>query len=185
MSPPSPWRRITWALSRETRNEPRGMTLCWRSQSWAVVSSRAADLDRPALLTTRSRPPKARTPAAVPALMAASSATSIATPTATSGPPSSLANASAPARSRSATITHAPWAARAWQVARPIPEPPPGDQGDPAGQRLGLGHPLELGLLQGPVLDPELLGLVHRLVDRDGLGPAHHIDRVHVELARH
>ena len=57
-----------------------------------------------------------------------------------------------------------------------------GDQGDPAGQRLGLRSALELELLEDPVLDGELLGLGHRRVGRDALGAAHHVDGVDVEL---
>ena len=49
---------------------------------------------------------------------------------------------------------------------------------------LRLRHPLQLGLFQSPVLDPELLALGDRVVRRDRLGPAHHVDRVDVELAR-
>jgi hypothetical protein len=77
---------------------------------------------------------------AIPALIASSSATSISTAVATSGPPSSLARASAPARSRSATITQAPWAARAEQVARPIPEAPPVTRATRPAR--GLGFPI-------------------------------------------
>ena len=58
-----------------------------------------------------------------------------------------------------------------------------GHQGDPGGERLRRGHPLELGLLERPVLDPELLRLVDRGVRREALGAAHHVDRVDVELA--
>jgi hypothetical protein len=60
-----------------------------------------------------------------------------------------------------------------------------GDQGDAGGQRLGLRHPGELGLFQGPVLDAELLRLVDRGVGRHRLGTAHHVDGVDVELAGH
>ncbi len=57
-----------------------------------------------------------------------------------------------------------------------------GDQRDAGGERLGLRHPLELGLLERPVLDAELLRLVDRGVRREALGAAHHVDRVGVEL---
>ena len=40
------------------------ITSCWRSQSCSVVSSKGLLMDRPALLTTRSTPPNARTAAA-------------------------------------------------------------------------------------------------------------------------
>ncbi len=35
------------------------MMACWRSQSLAVVSSSGLEMEMPALLTTRSTPPKA------------------------------------------------------------------------------------------------------------------------------
>ena len=54
-----PWAIITRAASRETRKEPRAMMSCWRSQSLAVVSSSGLEMEIPALLTTRSTPPKA------------------------------------------------------------------------------------------------------------------------------
>ena len=50
------------------------MMSCWRSQSRTDVSSSGLEMEIPALLTTRSRPPKARLPAATPALIASSSA---------------------------------------------------------------------------------------------------------------
>ena len=63
MSPPIPWSISTLAAAFETRNEPLAITSCWRSQSASVVSSSDLDNDSPALLTTRSRPPKASTAA--------------------------------------------------------------------------------------------------------------------------
>ena len=63
MSPPRPWSMSTFAAARETRNEPLAITSCWRSQSASVVSSSGFDSESPALLTTRSRPPKASTAA--------------------------------------------------------------------------------------------------------------------------
>ena len=58
-----------------------------------------------------------------------------------------------------------------------------GDERDPARERPRLGHPLQFGLLELPVLDAELLRLRDRCVGRDRLGAAHHPDRVEVELA--
>ena len=52
-------------------------------------------------------------------------------------------------------------------------------------QRLRLRHPRELGLLERPVLDAELLGLVDGRVGRDRLGTPHHVDGIEVELACH
>ena len=43
------------------------MTSCCRSQSCSVVSSSGLEIDRPALLTTRSTPPKASAPSATAA----------------------------------------------------------------------------------------------------------------------
>ena len=59
------------------------------------------------------------------------------------------------------------------------------DDGDPAGERLGLRSPLQLQLLEDPVLHGELVGLVDRRVGRDALGAAHDVDGVDVELAGH
>ena len=58
-----------------------------------------------------------------------------------------------------------------------------GHQRDAGGVRLGLGQACQLGFLEGPVLDPELLGFLDRGVRGDRLGAAHHVDRVDVELA--
>src|SRR4026209_349004 len=80
MSPPRSWAIIAFAASRETRNEPLAITSCCRSQSCTVVSSSGLDSDNPALLTTRSTPPKASTPAASACSTAASADTSPFTP---------------------------------------------------------------------------------------------------------
>ena len=58
----------------------------------------------------------------------------------------------------------------------------PGDKRDARRQWLRFRHPGQFGLFQGPVFDPELLGLVDGAVVRDGLGAAHHVDGVEVEL---
>ena len=68
-------------------------------------------------------------------------------------------------------------------MALPIPLAAPVTSATRVGQRLRLRHPRELGLLERPVLDAELLALVDRRVGRDRLGAAHHVDRVDVELA--
>ena len=60
-----------------------------------------------------------------------------------------------------------------------------GDEGDAPGQRARLGPTLELGLLEPPVLDAELLRLADRGVGGDRFGAAHHVDRVEIELRRH
>src|SRR3954463_6129980 len=79
------------AASRETRKLPLAMTSCCRSQSASVVSSSGLEIDRPALLTTRSTPPKASAASRKAAATASASLTSAATPTATSAEPISAA----------------------------------------------------------------------------------------------
>ena len=66
-----------------------------------------------------------------------------------------------------------------------MPDPAPVTSATRVASGLGFGHPRELGLLERPVLDAELLGLVDRHVGADRLGAAHHVDRVDVELPRH
>ena len=68
-------------------------------------------------------------------------------------------------------------------MALPMPDAAPVTSAMRRGERLGLRHPLQLGLLERPVLDAELLRLVDRGVGRERLGAAHHVDRVDVELA--
>ena len=60
-----------------------------------------------------------------------------------------------------------------------------GDQCHAATQRLGLGHPLQLGLFQEPVFNIERFLTGQGCVGRDGLRALHHIDGVDVELCRH
>ena len=106
-------------------NDPRAITLFWRSQSAVVVSTRDLLSERPALLITISTPPKARLPAAIAPLIAFSSVTSTPTATALSGPPSSVATFCAPAKSRSATTTQEPSATSRVAIALPIPDAAP------------------------------------------------------------
>lgn len=181
MSPPLSWSIMAFAAARATRNEPLAMTSCCRSQSRSVVSSSGFEMDSPALLTTKSIPPKASTVASTAACTASASVTSAVT----ARPPISEATSSAAEVFRSAIVTHAPSAASRSAMALPIPEPHAGHQGDPPGEGLGLRHPLQLGLFEGPVLDAELLALGDRGVRRDGLRATHDVDRVDVEFARH
>ncbi|MCO4699491.1 hypothetical protein LRR80_05587 [Streptomyces sp. RO-S4] len=125
MSPPSRWAVITRAASRDTRKDPRAMTSCWTSQSFADVSSNGLEREIPALFTTRSTPPKASTAAWNAAAICSSSVTSTVTATALSGPPSSCATRAAFSPCRSATTTHAPSAASRRAMAFPIPLPAP------------------------------------------------------------
>ena len=99
--------------------------------------------------------------------------------------PISAATRAAASPSTSATTTHAPSAARRWAMARPMPDPAPVTKAIARGERPRRRPALQLGLLQRPVLDAELLGLRDRRVGRDRLGAAHHVDGVDVELARH
>ena len=149
-----------------------------------VVSSSGLEIDRPALLTTRSTPPNARTAARKAAATCASSVTSATTLIArVRAAELARRRASALAASMSATTTQAPSAASRWAMALPMPGARAGHERDPGGQRLRLGQPAELGLLERPVLDPELLRLGDRRIRRERLGAAHHVDRVDVELA--
>ena len=87
-----------------------------------------------------------------------------------------------PGRRRPRTRPRRPAAARSPCRS---PTPAPVTSATRVASGLGCGHPGELGLLQGPVLDAELLRLRDRGVGRHRLGAAHHVDRVDVELARH
>src|SRR6478735_7324491 len=156
MSPPSFWAIIARAAAWAMRKLPLAMTSCWRSQSASVVSSSGLLIDRPALLTSRSMPPKASSVASTAACTWVASVTSACTPTATSlGPISAEACRDGPADAAGGA----------------------GDEGDAAGVAAWLGHPLELGLLEGPVLDAELLRLVDGRIGRHRLGAAHDVDR--------
>lgn len=139
MSPPSPWAVITRAASRDTRNEPRAMTECWTSQSFAVVSRSGLEMDSPALLTTRSTPPNASSADRNAAPIRSSDVTSTATATALSGPPNSAATAAAFAASRSATTTQAPSATSRCAIARPMPLPAPVTSATRVASGLGFG----------------------------------------------
>ena len=112
-----------------------------------------------------------------------SSDTSALTATATSRPPSSSATVWALSRFRSAMTTQPPSAAIRVAMALPIPEPAPVTSATRVASGLGLRHPLQLGLLQRPVLDGELLRLADRGVGGHRFRAAHHVDRVDVELA--
>ena len=185
MSPPSCCSISTFAAARDTRNEPLAITLCCRSQSATVVSSSDFDSDRPALLTTRSRPPNASTVASTAACTASSSVTFAAIPMATS-----LDAELGGSRGRLVGVEvgdhHArPLGGEAGGDGLADAGGGAGDQGDPAGQRLRLRQPGQLGLLQRPVLDPELLRLVDRRVRGHAFRAAHHVDRVQVELPGH
>ena len=159
------------------------MTSCWRSQSRTSVSNSDFEIDRPALLTTMSTPPKASSDASSAAAIWASSVTSQATLTAPSVVPISRATASALPASMSATMTHAPSAARRWAMARPIPEPPPVTNATRVASGLGLGRRASLASssAQYSMRNFSDSGIGAYVLNR--LGAAHDVDRVDVELA--
>ncbi len=172
------------AASRETRNEPRAITSCCRSQSATVVSSSGFEIDRPALLTTRSTPPKARTAAwKARRDLRLVGDVDVDRGSRRPGRRSRAATVAALSPSMSATTTQAPSAASRMGDRPADARAGAGHERDPGGERLRLGQARELGLLERPVLDPELLRLGDRRVGRERLGAAHHVDGVDVELA--
>lgn len=115
------------------------MMSCCRSQSRADVSSSGLEMEIPALLTTRSTPPKASTASRKAPAICSSEVTSTVTATALSGPPSSSATAAAFSAFRSATTTHAPSAASRWAMALPIPLPAPVTRATRVASGFGAG----------------------------------------------
>lgn len=115
------------------------MMSCWRSQSFAEVSNSGLEMEIPALLTTRSTPPKASAATLKASAICASEATSTVTATALSGPPSSSATAVAFSVLRSATTTHAPSATSRCAIAFPIPLPAPVTRATRVASALGSG----------------------------------------------
>ena len=159
------------------------MTSCWRSQSSIDVSNSGFEIDRPALLTTMSTPPKARTASRKPAATWASSVTSQATLTAASGPPISSATAWALAASMSATTTHAPSAASRSAIARPMPEPAPVTNATRPASGRGAGWRASLASSSDQYSIRNFSDSGIGAYGRDRLGAAHDVDRVDVELA--
>ena len=90
----------------------------------------------------------------------------------------------APAWSRSKATTHAPAAASASPIARPMPPGAARDQRDLALQLAGRRRLRELVELERPVLDREALLRVERDELAERLGARHHLDRAVVEVAR-
>ena len=184
MSPPRPWSTSTRAAARETRNEPLAMTSCWRSQSCdggleQRLGQRQAgvvDDDVEAAegeggrgdASPARRPRRRRRPARRWRRRRRRS------------PPRPPAPGR---RARSAMTTQAPSAASRVAMALPIPDAAPVTSAIFVASGLGFGIRGELGLLERPVLDPELLGLVDGGVGRERLRPAHDVDGVDVELA--
>ena len=163
------------------------ITSCWRSQSRSVVSSSGLQMDRPALLTTRSTPPNASAAAAnasrdrvgVGDVGGHAIATSRSSLARRRSPP----RPSRPSASRSATTTQAPSAASRWAMARPMPDAGAGDERDPGGERFRLRAS---GRAWPPPAPSTRCGTSPpRRSARTGdrLGAAHHVDRVDVELA--
>ena len=187
MSPPMPWSIITFAAARGDQERAlRHHVVLQVPVALGGLQQRLGDR-QPGVVDDQVDAAEGQHAAASTAACTASaSVTSAPTATAPVGRTDLLRRPpSAAAASRSATTTQAPSAASRCAIALPMPEPPPVTSATRAGQRLRLRHPLQLGLLQRPVLDAELLALVDRRVRRDGLGAAHHVDRVDVELAGH
>ena len=187
IEPPSFCASITLNASRVTRNTPLARTALFFSQSARLVSAKPAAVARPALATTMSIPPNRSTVLASAACTAASSVTSATAACTTSLPnlPAKPCPVSASASAAmSVSTTQAP-SARSRARHRPAdPAGAAGDQRHPPGQRLGLGQPLELRLLEQPVLDVERLLLGQADIGVDAGGAAHDVDRVDVELGR-
>ena len=110
------------------------------------------------MLTTRSTPPKASAAASTAACTASASVTSACD---ARSPASVAADLAATACGRLGVEVgdHDAGALGGEPLGDRLADAGPGagDERDPAGERLGLGHPLELGLLERPVLDAELL----------------------------
>ena len=112
-----------------------------------------------AVLMRMSMPPKRRIVASSAARMAARSRMSMEQPSRRSLRPyfawTSLATASAPLTSRSATITWAPRSAARSATSRPMPLPPPTIMSDAAAELFLRRLAANLGLFERPVLDAE------------------------------
>ncbi len=107
-------------------NVPVRLTAIIRSQASALISRKSSNPSMPALVTMIPTGPNAVRTSSSVASMAARSLTSTAAPSAL--PPSAAtSSATAPAASplMSSTATLFPGRARWWQMARPMPEPPP------------------------------------------------------------
>ena len=187
MSPPSSCSISTLAAARETRNEPLRHHVVLEVPVLAtVVSSSGLESDEPGVVdheVEAAEGEHGRVDHRLHGVLVADVARRRRSPRRCRR--SRRRPSCALSRSRSAITTQAPSAASRSAIALPMPRAGAGDQRDPGGERLGLRHPLQLGLLERPVLDAELLRLVDRRVRRDALGAAHHVDRVDVELAGH
>ena len=160
-----PGRSCALAAACETRKLPLAITSCWRSQSRSVVSSSGLEIDRPALLTTRSMPPKASTRRVDRGLDRGRVGD-------VGGDADRDVGAADLGRGRLRLVERRgrrsprtrPRRRAASAIALPMPLRRAGDQRDAAGVALRLRHPLQLRLLERPVLDAELLALVDRRV---------------------
>ena len=185
MSPPIPWSIIALAAARETRNEPLAITSCCRSQSLlGGLEQRLGD--RQAGVVDDEVDPAERQSRGVDRGLHGVGVGDVGhdrdRPVRAADPRGHLL--------RALGVQVGDHDARALG-AEPLGDrladarAGAGDQGHPSGERLRRRHPLQLGLLERPVLDPELLALVDRGVGGDRLGAAHHVDGVDVELAGH
>ena len=120
---------------------PVRLTAIMRSHVSASMSRKSANPSMPALVTMIPTGPKAERTSSSAASMAARSLTSTRAPSAV--PPSawiSLATSSAASPLMSSTATVRPCRARWWQMARPMPDPPPGDDRDTAHRTTAAFH---------------------------------------------
>ena len=185
MSPPISCSIITRAVALETRNEPLAITSCWRSQSFSVVSSSERRQRQPGVVDDEVDAAEREHRRVDHGLHGGRVGDVDLHADGDVGPPISAAAAAAFSSDRSAIDDAGALGGELLGRGLADAAGRAGDQRDAGGERLGLRHPLELGLLQRPVLDPELLRLVDRGVRRETLGAAHHVDRVDVELAGH
>src|SRR5919198_1798803 len=123
IAPRAPAARMIRAASRVQRKTPVRLTAMTFSHSASGMSTTSKGASTPALLTTRSRPPKASRASAKARATSSSTVTSIATGNARP-PAASMASAIARASStlpRWLMATAAPWAASSNAVPRPMP----------------------------------------------------------------
>ena len=188
IEPPSFCASITLNASRVTRNTPLARTALFFSQSARLVSAKLAAVASPAFgdddvdaaepldragRAARAPPPRrSRRPR---------TACTTSRPKLPAKPVPASSSASA---SMSVSTTQAPSASSRARHRTADAAGPAGDQRDPARQRLGLGHALQLRLLEQPVLDVERLLLGQADIGVDAGSTAHDVDRVDVELGR-
>ena len=160
------------------------MTSCWRSQSASVVSSSGFEIERPALLTTRSTPPNART------ARRKASTTCVLVGDVDASPrprrPGRRARRRPPRRWRRRCRRRRrrrprPRAGGRWPCR--CPEPAPVTSATRVASGFGFGSRASLASSSAQYSMRNFSASGDRRVGRDRLGAAHHVDRVDVELA--